>query len=121
MENLICPYCGGATKLVDSSIIYGKSYGMAYMCVNFPSCDAYVGAHKGSHKPKGRLANARLRKLRIQAHAAFDPLWQSGQYTRVDAYRWLSEQLKIPFKETHIGNFDEEMCEKVIKVTSQSV
>ncbi len=112
----LCPYCGAIAKLVDSSVIYGKSYGMAYICSNYPDCDAYVGAHKGTDKPKGRLANPELRELRKQAHAAFDPLWRSGSFSRTKAYRWLSRQLKIPFDETHIGNFDEEMCLKVISV-----
>lgn len=28
----ICPYCGKPTEYVDSSIIYGRSYGMIYLC-----------------------------------------------------------------------------------------
>ena len=27
----ICPYCGKPTEFVDSSVIYGRSYGMIYL------------------------------------------------------------------------------------------
>ena len=32
------------------------------------------------------------------------------------AYKWLSNELKIPVEETHIGWFDVEMCRKVEKI-----
>lgn len=41
----ICPYCGKPTEFVDSSVIYGRSYGMIYLCRD---CRAYVGVHKGT-------------------------------------------------------------------------
>ena len=69
-----CPYCGKEAELIDSSVIYGRSYGMAYICFD---CDAYVGTHKGTEKPLGRLANAELRKWKMRAHDAFDPIWKS--------------------------------------------
>lgn len=112
-----CPYCGAHAKLVDSSsVIYHRSYGRAYICSNYPECDAFIGTHKGTDKPLGRLANAKLRKLKKEAHSTFDLLWKSGRMTRTEAYQWLSKQLKIPFKITHIGYFDEAQCQKVIEV-----
>lgn len=33
---LICPDCGGKAELKDSAIIYGKSYGLVYVCENYP-------------------------------------------------------------------------------------
>ncbi|MBL0255764.1 MAG: hypothetical protein IPQ27_12795, partial [Chitinophagaceae bacterium] len=42
---LVCPYCGNKTEYIDSSFIYGKSYGMIYICKPY---DAYVGVHKGT-------------------------------------------------------------------------
>lgn len=39
----VCPYCGKPTEYVDSSVIYGRSYGMIYLCRD---CRAYVGVHK---------------------------------------------------------------------------
>lgn len=78
-------------------------------------CDAYVGCHKKSNaKPFGRLANVKLRKLKLEAHQCFDPSWQSGIKTRQQAYAWLAEELDIPKKHCHIGMFDEQTCERVI-------
>ena len=61
----ICPYCGKPTEYVDSSIIYGRSYGMIYLCRD---CRAYVGVHKGTDQALGRLANAELREAKKEAH-----------------------------------------------------
>ena len=59
MRKVYCDYCGRETEYVDSKVIYGKSYGKIYLCRN---CMAYVGVHKGTDKPLGRLANAELRR-----------------------------------------------------------
>lgn len=58
MAGKTCPYCLQGTKLVDSSLVYGKSYGLIYFCRH---CYSYVGVHKGTEKALGRLANAELR------------------------------------------------------------
>lgn len=117
-EVVICPYCGRKAEFVDSSIVYGKSYGMIYLCRQDV---AYVGVHKGTAKPLGRLANAQLRFWKKKAHAAFDPLWQRGPFHkhRNVAYDWLSTQMGIPREETHIGMFDIEECKQVIRICNQ--
>lgn len=67
----ICPYCGKPTEYVDSSVIYGYSYGMIYLCRD---CRAYVGVHKGTDLALGRLANAELREAKKEAHFYFDQI-----------------------------------------------
>ena len=113
MKEVYCDYCGRRAEFVDSKEIYGKSYGMVYRC---RPCGAYVGVHKGSDVPLGRLANAELRYWKKAAHAAFDPLWQYGRFKhqRNAAYRWLSEQMQLPVEKTHIGMFDIEQCKAAI-------
>lgn len=121
MRKVFCPYCGQQAEYVDSKIIYhGRSYGMIYIC---RPCDAYVGVHDGSDMPKGTLANAELRYWRRLAHAAFDPLWQSGAFyrRRNAAYSWLSEKMALSKEETHIGMFDVEACKKLINIISQEI
>lgn len=87
---------------------------MVYLC---RPCDAYVGVHKGSDTPLGRLANAELRYWKKRAHAAFNPLWQYGRFKhrRNAAYAWLSEELQLSREQTHIGMFDVDLCKKVIE------
>ncbi|MFP4336390.1 MAG: zinc-finger-containing protein [Halothece sp.] len=122
-EGKICPYCRQKTSFVDSSVIYGKSYGMIYICFE---CDAYVGCHKGTDQAKGSLANQYLRELRKKAHSFFDPLWKakmkrdncSKNDARNAAYDWLSKQLGTPRYRTHIGMFNEEQCQQVIEICS---
>jgi hypothetical protein len=113
-----CPYCGEKPELVDSIVVYGKSYGNMYLC---KPCDAYVGTHWGTHKPLGRLANDELRAWKKVAHASFDPLWQrkmkkgySKAVARGKAYKWLSRSMGIHPDYTHIGMFDIDQCMKVV-------
>lgn len=115
MKKVYCDYCGKRAEFVDSKVIYGRSYGMVYLCRN---CDAYVGVHKGTDIPLGRLADAELREYKKSAHAAFDPLWQFGPFrkNRNGAYEWLAEQMQLPVEKTHIGMFDIEKCKKVITI-----
>jgi hypothetical protein len=129
-----CPYCNKKPQYVDSIIIYGRSYGMIYLCGD---CDAYVGVHKGTNKSLGRLANRELREAKKNAHKYFDELWQKkaelgaisnpnlrGKYDwinwknkcRSDAYRWLSDQMGKPSKYTHIGMFNVVECNRVINL-----
>jgi hypothetical protein len=117
-----CPYCGSGVKLQNSTTIYSKDYGNIYVCGNYPNCDAYVGTHKGTNKPLGRLANKKLRELKKKAHLYFDSIWKYRKLKTKDknsrklAYKWLSEQLGIDVNDTHIGYFDEETTQKVINL-----
>lgn len=128
MEILKCPYCGEIANLESSKKVYhGKDFGLMYICSSYPACDAYVGVHKGSCKPLGRLANYELRRWKNKAHAAFDPLWRvsldeklrdghSRSYIRNKAYKWLAKQLDIETKDCHIGMFDIYMCKRVVEI-----
>lgn len=115
MKPIHCPYCNARAELIDSKRIYGRSYGNAWMC--WP-CDAYVGCHKtgDGRSPLGRLANAELRQAKRNAHAAFDPVWQSGRMNRSKAYKWLADALGIHKRACHIGMFDVDMCGRVVAV-----
>ena len=119
MKEVYCDYCGRRAEYVDSAEVYhGRSYGMIYLC---RPCKAYVGVHKGSDVPKGRLADAELRYWKKAAHAAFDPLWQYGEFRhrRNAAYRWLSEQMQLPVEKTHIGMFNIDQCRAAINIIKQ--
>lgn len=112
---VMCDYCGKRAHFVDSTIVYGRSYGMIYYC---PDCKAWVGVHKGTDVPLGRLADAELRKAKIAAHAAFDVIWRR-RTTRKKAYKWLSERMGLPVEKTHIGMFDVAQCKRVIALCNK--
>lgn len=115
--SLTCPYCGADAVLSDSRVIYGTSYGLAWICGDYPRCDSFVGCHAGTSRPKGTLANPELRAARKVAHAAFDPRWQRrGGRGRSAAYRWLARQLGLSEDECHVGLMDLEMCRRVVEV-----
>lgn len=108
-----CDYCDRAAQYVDSILVYGVSHGMIYHC---PNCQAWVGVHKGTNRPLGRLANAELRQWKMQAHKHFDLLWQAQGWTRSRAYKWLARKLNISDQQCHIGMMDVAMCKKVVKI-----
>lgn len=115
-----CPYCLKKTVYVDSEEVYGRSYGMIYLC---RPCDAWVGVHKGTNHALGRLANDELREAKKEAHYYFDKLWKakmlqgiSKNKSRGAAYKWLASQLGIKAPETHIGWFDVDMCNRVVEI-----
>ena len=109
----ICPYCGRKTVLTDSAEIYGRSYGLIYLC---RPCRAYVGCHKGTTRALGRLANEELRVAKHQAHEAMDRLWKEKIIPRSEAYRWLAIELEIDPDYAHIGMLDADQCHKSVEV-----
>jgi len=113
MTDPICPYCGKPAVFLPSSaeLYNGKDYGPVWIC---RQCQAWVGCHNPGDVPLGRLANAELRKAKMQAHAAFDPLWKSGEMKRSHAYRWLGNALGICAP--HIGEMDVDECHRVVEV-----
>jgi zinc-finger-containing domain len=111
-----CPYCHRPTEYVDSSVIYGKSYGMIYLC---RPCMAYCGVHQGTNISLGRLANEALREAKKEAHKYFNMIYEGGHMTRKEAYAWLCSMLEIPRDETHIGMFDEKLCADTVLYAKQ--
>ena len=114
----ICRYCGGVIRLVPAESVYGDSAGrrglageMLYQCQN---CNARVGCHRGTTRPLGNVANEALRLKRIETHHVFDAFWKSQHMTRTGAYRWLSQQMRMPVKQAHIGGFEMDQCQEVI-------
>lgn len=119
---LLCPYCGNPAELVTGADVYPHREDLHlkkfWRC---SPCKAYVGCHAPNKRmglvgtePLGRLANDPLRKAKRLAHAAFDPLWKEGQAPRSKAYGWLSQALGLPLDKTHIGEFDESTCLRVV-------
>lgn len=119
---IYCGDCGSRAELKDSAVIYGRSFGLVWICTSFPTCNSYVGCHAGSSRPKGTLANAEVRQWRKQAHAAFDALWLKalkGPLGRGTAYA----RLAFHFSESavHIGESDGPRCQAIIEWSRQEL
>lgn len=119
---VLCPYCDRQAALVKGDKVYPGRVDLAPL--NFwrcDPCDSHVGVHKPNRRhgftgiePLGRLANAELRRAKMKAHAAFDPIWKSGEMTRRDAYSWLARELGISVANCHVGMFDVDACLAVV-------
>lgn len=116
LKGAICPYCNRPTTRVKAVEIYGDVCFADQDCLLCRPCWAYVGVHKSSGIALGRVANLALREKRSAAHRVFDLLYQEGYLTRSAAYRWLSTQLEIPKKYTHIAMFGEKTCNRILEI-----
>lgn len=117
---MTCPYCGHEAVLVSGEMLYPHRPDLYdkpfYRCA---PCGAHVGCHPGTTNPLGRLANAELRKAKMDAHAAFDPLWKGKKRARRQAYAWLAHELGIDVSRCHIGEFDVAQCRRVVAICTQ--
>lgn len=124
----VCPYCGNDAEFLPSSerIYSGRDYGAVYACA---PCDAWVGCHRGTNQPLGRLADGPLRDAKRRAHDAFDPTWRAAhaELSRTDptytlgrarrrGYVLLAQALDILPRKCHIGMFDVGTCHDVVAV-----
>lgn len=129
-----CQYCGEEAQLVGGDKIYPHRPDLASLKFwECEPCEAFVGTHKpGSWRyvkgrkimhegtePLGRLAKADLRMAKRTAHLVFDPLWQSGLMTRVQAYAWLAARMGMPIDDMHIGNLDVHQCHQVVSLCKE--
>lgn len=117
----ICRYCGGAVHLVPAAKVYGpaaaKRLGLErekfYQCQN---CNARVGCHKGSTRPLGNLANEALRMKRMETHQVFDNFWKERGMSRTQGYKWMAKKLRLSEELAHIGGFEMDRCQKLIRL-----
>jgi hypothetical protein len=122
--NVICDYCHHPATLVTGAMIYARRPDLLHKKFWYcEPCRAWVGCHDRNRRmgfngdePKGRLANAALRRAKIAAHAAFDPLWRSREMTRTEAYAWMAREIGISDANMHIGMLDVDGCNAVIAV-----
>jgi len=133
--HVVCEYCGEKAKLVNGKALYPHSPALwkkwFYKC---DPCEAWVGCHPDTRKPLGRLAKADLRRLKMIAHNVFDAIWKrrferkhaiDPKYSRGMArggrYSALAKELGIPKERCHIGEFDNQMCARVIAICKSGV
>lgn len=79
LKDVICPYCNSVSELVTGDTIFKNRSDLTdkyyYLC---SPCNAYIGTIKGTKTPLGRLADASLRKAKVDLHSIFDPLYMQG-------------------------------------------
>lgn len=125
-----CGECGKPAGLVTGETVYPHRPDLhALPFWRCCACQAYVGCHDGTFKPKGTPCGPETRGARIAAHAAFDPLWRRKMakdglnqgHARALAYRWLSEQLGTEPDKTHIGMFDRATALRVVEICTKNL
>lgn len=121
-KNIVKCHCGARAMLRPASVVYDdnakKEY--LYICSRYPACDSYVGVHKKSLKPLGTLADKKLRIKRIQAHRAFNHIWESGLMKKWQAYKWMAAKFGLNTQQAHIAKFSEYMCDELIALCKKN-
>lgn len=57
------------------------------------TCNNFVGCHHKTEdrtKPLGSIPSPAIKKLRMEIHAALDPIWMTGKHARKHIYKVLS-------------------------------
>jgi len=118
-----CTYCGKDAEYTENRVVYGRNYGtwpMIWLC---RKCDAYVGCHKDTKEPLGRMADKELRSIKKDAKEMFiaaflDGDWNVSNYKKNDAYEYLAEHMKLPRDKVHFGMFDEKQCKLALDIST---
>lgn len=120
VEDPACLECGAVAQLVGGKAIYPHRpdlYGKRFwLC----ECGAYCGCHGATDRPLGFPAGPDTRRARNAAHAAFDPLWQSGRMGRRDAYTWLAAKMQLDPELCHIGMMTADQARQVEALAAAS-
>lgn len=98
-----CPKCGKDVQRVTGKVVYPNHPALSgrrfLACL---TCDMRAPCNRRG-QPTASLADGPTRRLRQQAHAAFDPLWKSGKMTRSGAYAWLRKAMGITEQQCHMA------------------
>lgn len=124
----VCRYCNTEPELKTSLQVYGRNIGGCNFYWVCPLCAAMVGCKHGTFIPMGNLANVETRKLRINAHRAFDPIWKNKYMNRYDAYLWLAKKIQVNPKKCHFSLMtdenlirSEQICKEYLKGREKNV
>ena len=123
----ICCECGNEAALTTSQRIYPYRPDLWNRPIWLCNCGAYCGCHRGTERPLGRPAGPETRKARIEAHAAFDRLWQAkmrrDQISKTKArgagYLWLAEQLDLDPEDCRIGSMTAAYARRVVALCTR--
>lgn len=106
-QRIWCVSCGDyvEAELVSGEDVYPHRPDLAHLPFwRCPTCGNWVGTHyktKTPLKPLGVIANKKMKMLRIAIHKQLDEIWQEGEISRSQCYRWLSKRLGYEY---HTGN-----------------
>lgn len=83
-----CPHCGKAAIFIQKD---------GYALWRCNDCRMSVNCYPGTNRPMGELAGIKLRKKRVEVHAAIDRLWicsnqRRRMYSDLAKYMGMSEQ-----------------------------
>jgi hypothetical protein len=107
----ICPFCKKPGELFTGEKFYPHRKDLHDLRIwACERCDTRVGCFDGTDIPKGSMASHELRKARMEAHRAFDPIWKEGLISRTEAYALLAQRLGMRVEDCHFGQMGPKAC-----------
>lgn len=73
-------------------------------------CSNFVGCHhktKNPTNPLGVIATKEIKNARIYIHAALDPLWKDGKFTRKELYKKISNEIGYEYHTAELKTIEE--------------
>ena len=98
-------------RLTDGSEIYQHRedlYSLPFWKCD--TCGNFVGCHyktKNRTAPLGCIPTPELKEARKHIHSLLDPIWQSGEMTRKEVYKRLSDELGWKYHTAKIRSIGE--------------
>lgn len=103
----------GGCHCTADLILRSSRHGLFWGCTTFPRCDGKVGAHQDSGEPLGTVGDKDTRQARIDLHDLFDQFWSTPAERR---YCYSRLALDMGVDEVHIGDLDQEDCERAAAI-----
>lgn len=112
---IACPKCSAEVEEISGKVVYPNwppLHGRRFLACLV--CDVRAPLRNG--KLAASLADGHTRRLRQQAHAAFDPIWKGGSMSRSAAYAWLRNATGMTKKQCHMAWMSAAELSRVIDV-----
>jgi len=97
--------CEVNTNLITGKIVYPHRkdlYKLKFL--QCPTCNHFVGTHKGSNIPLGSIPTPKLKAQRSNIHSIMDPLWRNKLISRTALYNYLTSVLGRTYHTAELRN-----------------
>ena len=115
MSQYTCPVCGARAQIKFRDWVglkHRKGAGnKVLICDNYPKCDTYVGIHRHTMEPLGRMADSHTRFLRYRAHTLMDAIFEDRRI----GYSQLERHFKFKPDQLHFGELYGSDLERIVK------
>lgn len=116
MSEAIVIYCCGCNRDMQCRLVTGEDvyphredlHELPFWMCN--KCGNFVGCHhktKNRTKPLGFIPTKEIKNARSEIHKILDPIWQSGEMSRNELYKKISDKIGWKYHTAKIKSVEE--------------